>query len=276
LNSLRSTLYSLYDSPLGDRLRATFGIRAPINIRPFASRATISDLFPWRVDETWETCFHLINLPSLIQLVEPSDDLVTFALFGADGRDLCRYEFLLKPYETRQIEIADLLGSTSGHGAFACFHESASLAALSQYGSYLSDRGYVGFRRKGDRLWSYVHGNLHVLSHAPKSAGFDHVGITSTQDWAYRPQVQFNDARAFDLVYSNPTRTPLNLSLRFLNGPRTAVKNRKIEVPIRGTVVISHDNRDGSVTAIESSARTSLWRPIIFKHYESHFDVFHG
>ena len=277
MSALLQSLRPLYDTPLGDRVRAWTGVKPPINVRPRAADATVSDLFPWRVDAAWQTCFELLNVPSLLYPEERPRDRAALVLFGADGRTLSTHEFELAPFEARRVEIEPLLAGVTGIGALACFHASSCLRALARDGSHLSERGYVGFRRRGDRLWSYVHGNLHVLARAPGDGEITHVGTTARRDWLYRPQVRFDDARAFDLVYANPVDRPLTLSLRFIGSAGGDAGRKEIDLPTRGTVVVSHSNADGGIIAsVESRARCTLWRPIVFKHYQSHFDVFHG
>ncbi len=81
----------------------------------------------------------------------------------------------------------------------------------------------------------------------------------------------------YDLSYSNPTDRPLELHLRLMApGHGTDAESIRIEVPVRGTTVVSRPNETGAVAAFESLSRASLWRPVVFKHYQSHFDVFHG
>jgi hypothetical protein len=277
MSALLHSLRPLYDTPLGDRVRVWTGVNPPINIRPRAADATISDLFPWRVDATWQTCFELLNLPSLLYPDARPTDRATLVLFGADGGTLSTHHFELAPFEARRIEIEPLLDGVAGAGAFACFHAAPCLRALAQNGSHLSERGYVGFRRRGDRLWSYVHGNQHVLARAPGRSAITPVGPASRRDWVYRPQLRFDDAAAFDLVYANPVDRPLTLSLRLFGPTGSTVGEREIALPVRGSAVISHSNAEsGIIVRVESRAWCSFWRPVVFKHYESHFDVFHG
>ncbi len=274
---IRTRLRSLYDSPWGDRFRTLTGINPPINVRPRAATATVSDLFPWRVDAVWQTCFELINLPSLLHPADKPVDRTVLMLFAADGSLVGVHEFTLAPFESRRVDIEALLGAQRGMGSFACFHDAPPLRALAAQGSYLSDRGYVGFRRRGDKLWSYVHGNLHVLAQARGESDVTHVGARSRQTSVYSPQVRLDDARSFDLIYSNPTDRPLELHLRLMApGHGTDAESIRIEVPVRGTTVVSRPNETGAVAAFESLSRASLWRPVVFKHYQSHFDVFHG
>ena len=64
---IKKILRLIYDRPFCDHLRALLGVRPPIFLRPLRTMETVSDLFPWRVDDTWETQFELTNLPSFLE-----------------------------------------------------------------------------------------------------------------------------------------------------------------------------------------------------------------
>ena len=102
-----------------------------------------------------------------------------------------------------------------------------------------------------------------------------HVGLRSRKEWVYRPHIRF-DAHAFDLVHVNPANRPLDLVLRFMSAAGHEVQRANVRVPVRGTIFTSHSNPEGALVHVESVTRSSLWRPIIFKYYETHFDVLHG
>jgi hypothetical protein len=274
---LRMALRPIYDSAMGDRLRAWTGFRAPINVRPFTPSATVSDLFPWRADPDWETCFELMNMPSLLYPDDAPTDRATIVLYTNDGREHSRHIFELAPFERRRIEISSLRDDVIGMGTFACFHAAPELSGLSAHGSHLSERGYVGFRRPGDRLWSYVHGNQHVLSATP-AGDVSPVATKSYREWSFRPQLRLDDADAFDLVISNPVSRPVTLSVRFFGAHGCEIERIIADVPPRGMTLLSRDRADGDdrIQSVETSGRCIMWRPLVFKYYASHFDALHG
>ena len=276
MSALRAALRPLYDTPVGDRVRAWTGIRSLINVRPFAPAATVSDLFSWRVDSVWETCFEVVNLPSLLYPGDAPADRVTLVLFADNGREIGRHEINLAPFERRRVEIEPLLDGATGAGSFACFHTASALEALPRFGCHLSERGYTGFRRRGDRLWSFVHGNQHVLSATPDGA-LSPIGAKARRDRTYSPQLRFDDAEAFDLSFANPVGRPVRLQVRFLAASGRETAQSTVELPERATVILTRRNGGEEPTAtIEARGRSNLWRPLVFKHYKSHFDVFHG
>lgn len=266
----------LTDNALVDRLKSAAGWRTPDPMRPMSRSATVSDLFPWRVGGGWNTRFDLMNMPSLVSPHCAAPDRVTLIAFDAGGAEARRFEQTLEPFETARLEFTRGFPDLEGHGAFACFHDSAALDTLPESRSWLAERGYVAYRREQDPLWAYVHGNAHALAAAPADRHPVSVATQTSRLHRYRPQAPFDDCDSFAVIFVNPLPRAAELEVRALDGERGVVETRRAELPPRGTEIFAFDNVGRRIAMIENQSPRTAWRPIIFKYYESHFDVFHA
>jgi hypothetical protein len=64
---------------------------------------SISDLFLCRVDDTWETQYELMNLPSLLVPGKTAVDNVTMIIYDAYGNEISRNIIKLNPFESKKI-----------------------------------------------------------------------------------------------------------------------------------------------------------------------------
>mgnify|MGYP001326276321 CR=1 FL=1 len=129
----------LYNYPFFDHLRAYFNIRPPLFIRPLSKKAAISDLFPWRSDDFFDTRFDLMNIPSLVVPEGSLRDIVTLVFFNSEGEEILRYIQKLKPFENkilvlgltfkenvtdlRNTKIIDLIRSLKKKGHKVCVND---------------------------------------------------------------------------------------------------------------------------------------------------------
>ena len=145
---LKKILLPLLDKPFFDHFRAATGIRPPLFLRPMKQNESISDLFPWRVDEKWETQYDLMNLPSLVFPKKNFVDFITMIFFDSRGKEISRKQFELNPLETRKILIRDFLKGITGQGTFSCFHFAKGLEEVQALQGHINDRQYVSFSWK--------------------------------------------------------------------------------------------------------------------------------
>lgn len=278
MSVFRTALRRVGDTAIGDRLRTYINFRAPMNLRPMQSDASVSDLFPWRIDDTWKTRFEVTNTPSFLFPKEGIDDEVTIIAFRADGSEIERTQFVLSPFETRPYFLADLVGHKNGAvGTFSVFHHApVAEKILKETKTHMAERGYLSFKRKDDAVWGVVHGNLHCLSKTPggKQLGFAHGRVVKPEP--YRLQLDMSDCRSFDLTFTNPSKKPQSLEVVYLSSTRTELKRVSRVISPRGIEVFNWDNNEEFCTLCEAWGALPMWRPAIFKHYESHFNVLHA
>jgi hypothetical protein len=237
---------------------------------------TISDLFPWRVDDTWETQYELMNLPSLLIPDKAEVDSVTVITYDAGGNEISRNVIKLKPFECKKILIRSLLKGVTGQGPFGCFHSADGMGEIQKAGCYLVDRQYVSYSWKDDIFFNYSHGNIYGLSKLATENKARSLVPMQRKTKVYRPQLRFDDCDRFELVYSNSAEEPLALLVRLFDANWKELERRDSLIPARGLEVLEFDNHSRELVLVENQSKIGLCRPIIFKHYESFFDVLHG
>ncbi len=261
---------------LADRLRSALGVRPPRWNRPWSMHATISDLFPWRGGTEWDTKFDVMNLSSVLMPDAPAAEDVNFVLFDDFGHQLREERFSLDPFSMRELKISDFTPA-AGQGTFACFH-ALNLQCTPEFsGGHLTERNYVSYRNLGSMslLWSYVHGNTYALSRRD-AARMHSIAGRPTSEVIYRPQLRFDDCLRFELVFSNTTSRELVVRVKAFDDAHKLIKQKVATVPASGMVVIAFDNADGGIATVENEGRHFMWRPVLFKHYQTGFDVLHS
>lgn len=276
MSAARTMLRKLAETPLGERLRAALNVKPPVVVRPWSAEAAVSDMFPWRVDATWETRFDLTNVPSLVAPDLAPHDEATLVVFAADGSEIARQQFHLEPFEVKSLLIEDYLGGRVGAGTFSVFHSCRGVPELAQTGRHLAERGYVAFRRRGDALWGVVHGNLHALSKNPGGQSLGFVHGRRPQPEPYRLQLRMDDCQRFELTFTNPSPKALPMRVRFLGENRTCLDEQVQTIAARGIGLYGWDNGKAPCVYVEAEGALAMWRPAIFKHYQTHFNVLHS
>ena len=275
-NFIKKTFFPLFNHPIYDHLRARLGVKPPRFVRPLSKRASISDLFPWRVDDVWDTQFEILNLPSILLPDNAQVDVATIVLFNSEGSEVARHVIKLNPFDSKRVRIGDLLGDLSGTGTFACFHSSSDLGEIQRAGCYLADRQYVSFLWKGDLVCNYAHGNIYGLSKLPNEDKIQSVVYLQPKIRVYRPQLRFDDCDRFELAYSNPCKESSELLVRIFDENWQELERRENKIPPRGLKILEFNNHSRQYVFVENQSWIGLWRPIIFKYYKSYFDVLHS
>lgn len=278
--SLRKALskyyYShVYETALGCRLRR-FIEKAPVaELRPFNKRAAISDLFVWRCDDEWETEFDLFNISSFVYPDQQPQEECRIIFFDKDGRCIGKHVLTLAPFERRVLKLSDYVGTDKEFGTFAVFHHSSCVSRYEDAKTHLTERGYIGYHRKGDVLKSFCHGNLQALSQGPAQEGFSYVAAT-TAPMRYHPQLILSDSAMIELIYTNPSSRSKALSVNLFDKDSQKVGERHVALPARSVRIIEIDNLDKAIHTFDNVGGIVMWRPVIKKYYDTHFDVMHG
>jgi hypothetical protein len=273
---IKSTFQKLYQNQLGQAIRVGLGFRVPAFLRPTSRNAMVSDQMPWREDDTWETRYDLMNIPSLLEPEAAPTDTVTIVLFDHQGTEISRHKVSLEPFETRQFFLKDFLNGFTGSGTFCCFHFSSSRSGPSDQDSFTVDRQYVAFRRKNDVLWNYVHGNLYARTKNPEGQKINSLMAKDRSLHCYRPHLRFADCDKFEAVYTNPAQKSVPITVKLLDENRNEISRKKVSIPPGGLHVFEFENLNRQCVMIEHQGGLAFWRPVIFKYYETHFDVLHS
>lgn len=278
MSFVRNAVRALADSPIGQILRRNLGIKPPLAVRPLSPEYSVSDLFPWRVDDTWDTRFDLTNVPSMIFPDRAPHDRVTLVAFALDGRELARKIYDLQPFEVRSVLLRDIVGDAAGPaGTFAVFHDpGTAMADVRAAGCNIAERGYLSFKRKTDTIWGVVHGNLHALCKHPSSASIGHVAGRLNQPATYRVQTRFDDTDYFELTFANASSKTQSVTLRLLDDQRQQIGHQEQTINPHGLGLFAVHNSDRKIAMVEASGAIAMWRPAMFKYYPTHFNVLHS
>ncbi len=262
--------------PLADRVRTLLGFRAPRWVRPWRRGDVVSDLFPWRADGDWQTRFDLMNLSALLFPDRAAREDVGVVFFDEKGEPIRQERFRIEPFAVKELGIADFV--PGGIGTFACFHMAEDGSGFDCAGGHMVERNYLAFRRNSDAspIWAYVHGNTYALSRTDADAPLRSVAGRPGSKIPYRPQMRFDDCDAFDLVFSNTTNRKLEVEVRCLDAVRKLVRRDHAILPPRGVARIAVDNAKRDIVMVENYGDHFMWRPVVFKFYQTGFDVLHS
>jgi len=266
-------LRALANSRIGLRARHFTGMFPPAY--PFLPDLdeVVSDLFLWRSDARWETHFDLCHLAGLVnpRMHRPYEVLIRLHDAGGGVIDTHIREVHYGTVQTLGLE--ELVGPRQGHGTFSVFHLVNAAEVFGTERTCLTERGYVSYRRRGDPLRSYVHGNLYGAGCHPVTRRIRNLGAKSRRDQAYRPQVRLDDCEYAELALCNFSDESIEVAVDAMNGGSKG--GQYLLAPSASLLLDTRSALAGCALASLRS-KVAFLRPLIFKHYETHFDVLHG
>jgi hypothetical protein len=239
------------------------------------ANAPISDLFVWRSSPDWQTFFELIDISALFE-DEAFRSSATFLFFDADGNRILERNVDLQANRRQTLDISSMVGSAHGEaGTFAVFH-CQSPAAVTQLGSFLTERGYVSYRYLKAPLRAYVHGNFDAV--AQKSdGGVQYLGGASLLRRQYCLQHELQPGVVYEFGLVNSTANAKIITCKLISVPTGKIIARHVlNVPPGGVQLVSAPvDESGSVSLVIES-RLVMARPLVFRIENLKMDVFHG
>lgn len=267
---IKSWLIKNVDSRLFELVSSkyTFIVKVPNN-----ENHVISDLFPLRIENDWNSFFELLNIP---RLIDPSSECVKnnvkFLFFNSDGETINECEINIKNELKTTINLKELCGklNISSDGTFAVFHDKVFNNNLID-GSFLAERGYVGYENKKlGPIKGYVHGNYDAIS---SGKNLMLLGVTSFFKKKYNIQYVFDDNFDYEFFWVNTSDK--DLVLKVIEKPGN--ENSYIRVSPGGIKsYICKPIKGKNLRNIILESKLNMARPIIFKYMNKSFDVFHG
>ncbi len=266
----------IYSDPLAQRFRKIFLNEELAELKPLLKDAVISDLFVWRKDNQWNTNFKLFNISSFLFPEDNVSEECEIHIFGADGKFLQKYNYTLEPFALKNLDFAELINSVDiKSGTFCVFHFSTVIKKFSQKGSHLTERGYIAYSYIDQSIRNFCHGNLQSVSKSRNGRVQSVVGLAK-HPLAYHPQMIFSDCDSFELAYTNPSKYIQNVTINFYDKDIKEYKCLEVAIQPFGVEIIRVSNKDRQIHTLSSWGKIVMWRPIIFKYFESYFDVLHG
>jgi hypothetical protein len=255
--------------------RAVWTWHQPLTCIPAGADSPISDLFVWRSSEDWQTFFELIDIPSLFEDNQSSDQ-VTLIFFDGRGNIICEKLFNLMANYRQTLDISGLIGRNNGDsGTFAVFH-SKTPTAVTKLGSFLAERGYVSYCYRNAPLMAYVHGNYDAISRGGDGE-LQMLGGTSFLNREYRLQYEFQSGLVYELGMVNPTPFMQYFTCKFfsvLTGKLQYSQNLSIAAGGIELFAVT-DEKIGPLRLVIKS-QLVMARPIVFRIQNRKLDVFHG
>lgn len=241
--------------------------------------AVISDLFPFRIEQDWNTYFELLNIPALLDPARFNEKNSAHLVFF-DKSGVKKFELFL-PIEgifRNTISIKDVLNKAGiySNGTFACFHTGSPDWVKANSG-FLAERGYSGYQNKKISLTrNYVHGNLDAIA-KNKSGGFSMLGTTHWKKRQYQLQHELLGPALYELAFVNTSKTKQKLVIDLIyTGNGDLLSRDVIEIPTKGVEWWKREINTTASFRIIVNSNLNLARPVVFRSTLNCFDVFHG
>lgn len=260
-------------------LRNLTGLNPPLFYDPRLWSHCVSDAFVWRCDSGFQTRFDLMNLNSILVPEEADHSHILVVFFDQHGREIKRSTFDLEPFSTQPIFFEDMVDMPDQFGTFCVFHEHSKSPEMWPFETCMIERSYPGYKNnEAGVLWNYVHGccNTIVLAYDFEQGEYYHLSRRSFRSQTFKPQLRFDDCHAFEIVVSNPLHRKQQICVRACDRNRSTLENQCFDLAPLASAIAKFENRNGHKTVIEVDSHAFWCRPLIFKHYESHFDALHS
>lgn len=240
--------------------------------------ATISDLFILRIEDSWKTFFELLNIYQIMNPTqrEIKQERVSFLFYSTAGEFLGCKEIDLPIQMKKTIDVNQIaltLGITKD-GLFSVFHETPP-KWFESYNSFLAERGYTGYLNpdKGN-IKSFVHGNLDSIA-MKSNKKTKLLGEISLRKKEYHLQHTLEDNKEYELFFVNPSLK--KQAIDFIEQRNEEeLETQLILLPGGMGKYIKPINEFQSNSRLIIKSKLPLARPVVFKHMETSFDVFHG
>jgi hypothetical protein len=266
------------------KTRLGIHVRNFLNLYPasmsLSYKEVSSDLFLWRDIDLYDNYFSLCHLGPILNPNYTDSYRVLVVVFDFDGYRMASRELTLEYGNVSLLYINEIipesLNKTKG-GTFAVFHLINLKKMFDNQKICLAERGLAFYKLKSDisDFMSSIHGNVYAIACNPMTRRIRLIGCLQKKLHYYRCQLDLSDALYCELVAVNFLTKPLvvNVYAYYADGK----KKIKEFVLSPGAMVILDSRKDfhiGSIVEFESYL--NFLRPVIFKHYENHFDVLHG
>jgi len=253
----------------------------PVTLRtPRSWRESVSDAFVWRRDAGFRTRFDLMNLSSFTDPNRAAKERVLVVLFSANGSEMGRKMFDLEPFQIHPIYLDELLSESEGtYGTFCVFHDRDVRGGGWDFETCLLERSYTSYKNRDEcEVWSYVHGccNSYVLSYDFLKNRYSYICEIAPKEQIYRPQLRFDDCTRFEVFFSNPLDSVNEIALKVYDIHGDLCEEVSHCLESLSCQVVSVENGQLAKARIELESHIYMGRPLLFKYYDSHFDVLHS
>lgn len=232
-----------------------------INFNNLSKNNSISDAFPWRVDNNFVTKINFTNLPNFF--LNSKSFKSEIHIYSNKNKFLKKIEFNNKTFQSFIISKTDIekIEKNINFGSFYIFHKSQET-----FETNVSFRNscYVGFS-KNNSFFSYVHGNTPV-KYSMYNSNKIQSGLVersfSIFSSRYSLQENYDDYDFTELFIINPTNKKIFFKI-----------NKKRYELEEGYSTIINSKKESKITL---NSNCLFLRPVIFNYRQEFFDVHHG
>ena len=264
-------LKSLKKNRVINNIRNKILFRPSIYLKPISKDVSVSDFFFWLYKNNFQTKFYITNLASQILPDIPQKDEVKILVYDDLGNLIDKILLTLDPYETKELLFNKKIYENK-FGSFFVFHKFKELDDLIKYGCHVADRGYTGYK-KNDGVWSFIHGN-HYSASLQKNNEIQSLMSKSFFKSEYKMQVSFIDTKSSELVINNPDKKNIKTDLLYFDENMNFLKKEKIKIRGMNTLICNLSKLNFKY--IELRSNVIFCRPLVIKHYDTYFDIFHA
>ena len=225
-----------------------------INIDHIPKNAPVSDFFPWRLDNNFETFFRFSDYPKIFQIYDKT--YVTIFIFNSNGK-LILEKVIDNIKISNEIKISNFIQNSEKYGSFLVFFGNKKKDQTFS----LRNSCYTGFS-KLNNLSSFVHGNVPVAYYHNNKVFNDIIGVSLKKNNIYSIQDSLEGYEKVELFFSNPTSSKIFFKINGLQYTLKKNESKIIDVTIFNNIVIK--------------SNCYLLRPYIFKYNKNFLDVHHG
>lgn len=255
------------------QLRILFFLGRGLTRVPTERSLCISDLFPIRRGDDWETYFELIDVNNLTKgmstgVAKP----VSFYFHDNQGNFLGKESIMVGSKSRMTIDLAAEFPQYKEAASFSVFHQALDDERFGS--SFLAERGYTGYEYKKLGVRGYVHGNLDSIA-LNSDSELQPLGKRSALNRRYLVQHVLSGPAQYEFALTNPT--PRTVTVRFelkVNGDWK--ESERVKIPSKGLHIFQTNLGAGHSSLLRVVSKLSMGRPVVFRLTQESMDVFHG
>jgi hypothetical protein len=257
--------------------RALWTFKQPLTKTPKLLGVPVSDLFVWRNSDVWQTFFELTDMSGLfLDHEKVSERYATLYFFDNEGVLFFEKRLDLICNQRQTIDLSLFLSNSKcKFGTFCVFH-SHTPKVISDLGSFIAERGYVGYRYNDAPLRAYVHGNLDAICLLPDMKR-QLLGSSSFLTREYWLQHELSDPAQYEIAMVNPSSRDQLIYCQ-LQSTRNGDKLETKEIKLRpgGAHVFPIKMGQSETARIIIGSHLVMARPLVYRFNNNRMDVFHG
>ncbi len=254
-----------------NNIRNKLLLRPSIYLKPKSKDLSVSDFFFWNSKNNFRTKIYITNLASQILPDIKQDDFIKIIIYESNGIQIDEIDMKLKAFETREFFFDDKK-YLNKYGSFFIFHKFKNMGDLIRNGCHIAERGYTGYK-KDDGVWNFVHGN-HYSASLLSNGKIQSLLSTSLFKSNYRMQVSFVDSYKSELILNNPSDKNSYFDFLYFDTDMKQIDKESLKLKGKNTKIYKLSKKKFKYLEIESNI--IFCRPLVLKHYNTYFDIFHA